>query len=83
MKFIALFMIIVSGILFGINKYKDMEKRVRILEFYESLLNEIKIGVSCSLNDIHLIFGKVTAHPGRAPVRMVRRFAGYVFAANL
>ncbi len=77
MKFIALFMIIVSGILFGINKYKDMEKRVRILEFYESLLNEIKIGVSYSLNDIHLILTE-SENPVAIKIR-----EGKAFSENL
>ena len=68
MKFIALIMIIASGVLIGTDKYKDMENKVKVLEFYESLLNEIKIGISYSLDDIYLILTE-SANPVAIKIR--------------
>ncbi|MBE6730576.1 MAG: hypothetical protein E7564_02675 [Ruminococcaceae bacterium] len=58
MKFIGLLMIITSGIIFGLNKYKETEKRVRFLEHYENLLKEINIGISYAFDDIYMIFAE-------------------------
>ena len=58
MKLMGFFMIITSGVIFGFSKYMEMEKLVKVLECYENLLNEIKIGISYSLDDIHLILAE-------------------------